>query len=146
MGDFHSRGYAVILHLVKNDSVPSFCTQAFESADGWRWRFLSTVLTPSDAVASNSEEGPPQPGPSSRLCTALYNSDREQLREYAGPRTNHGTNGPCGAWPGPNECDITTLADGKTLLAVIRIDPSLRIGPPETRSWAPRNIHSCKSP
>jgi hypothetical protein len=52
---------------------------AFESQDGWHWKFLSVVLTPSDAVASDSEEG-------------------------------------------PNECDITTLADGKTILAVIRID------------------------
>lgn len=52
---------------------------AFESQDGWHWKFLSVVLTPSDPVASNSEEG-------------------------------------------PNECDITTLADGKTILAVIRID------------------------
>ena len=52
---------------------------AFESQDGWHWKFLSVVLTPSDAVASDSEEG-------------------------------------------PNECDIATLADGKTILAVIRID------------------------
>lgn len=52
---------------------------AFESQNGWHWKFLSVVLTPSDAVASDSEEG-------------------------------------------PNECDIATLADGKTILAVIRID------------------------
>ena len=31
---------------------------AFESEDGWHWRFLSVVLTPSDPVSSMSEEGP----------------------------------------------------------------------------------------
>ena len=28
---------------------------AFESQDGWHWKFLSVVLTPSDPVANNSE-------------------------------------------------------------------------------------------
>lgn len=52
---------------------------AFSSTDGYHWRFLSVVLSPSDPVATDSEEG-------------------------------------------PNECDLAMLADGLTLLAVIRID------------------------
>lgn len=31
---------------------------AFESQDGFHWTFLSVVLSPSDGVTSNSEEGP----------------------------------------------------------------------------------------
>ena len=76
---------------------------AFSSTDGWHWSFLSVVLTPSDPVASNSEEG-------------------------------------------PNECDIATLADGTTLMAVIRIDGGDGKLPGAARPALPRSWVVFKSP
>jgi hypothetical protein len=54
---------------------------AFESDDGWHWKFLSVVLTPSDPISSDSEEGPNECGSRVRTHARLPHTRRAAVAD-----------------------------------------------------------------